>query len=66
MWMSVTFEHLLAGLPLPVSELLRTVGALPPVPGPTAPPLPGSISTTTTTQLLRYHVAMYGTDKILS
>ena len=36
----------LAGLPLPVSELLRAVGALLPVPGPTAPPLPCSVSTT--------------------
>ena len=34
------------GFPLPVSELLRAVGALSPVPGPTAPPMPCSISTT--------------------
>ena len=38
MWMSLSFELLLVGLPLPISKLLRAVGALPPVPGPTAPP----------------------------
>ena len=39
-------ELLLAGLPLQFSELLRAVGALPPVPGPTAPLMPCLISTT--------------------